>query len=350
MSIKHSIHIDTIGMMTRIDTFLQDKLGISRNQIQKAIKKKQILLKNKKTTAHTILKKGDVIQINTGTDNTPHPKKMMKNRTLNIIYEDAHMLVINKPPGISVQKNHNTKEITIEDSLQSHTNSTQKNETSKKQRIEDELKTSTQLTSKNYQILPKSGLVHRLDKDTSGVLIAAKDIQTHFALSKQFENRTVEKMYVALIKGFITPKKGSIEAPLTRSSKDRKKIAISASKKARFALTHYEVIDQFENCSLLKIQIVTGRTHQIRVHFQSIGYPVIGDQTYGDSKINAVFEKKYGLNRQFLHSFMIKIQNPSTRLIQTFYAPLPNDLKKILGQKIDKNTYPPLFLKQWCRD
>ncbi|MBI2463434.1 RluA family pseudouridine synthase [Candidatus Peregrinibacteria bacterium] len=347
MSTKFSIHVHESAIKMRLDAFLQDKMHISRNQIQKDIKKKQIILKNKKTTSHAIVKKGDIIQINMDkptADNTLRSKKITKNPTLKIIYEDAHMLVINKPAGIAVQKSENnkrcfseiSKEITIEDWLQSNMHCEQKSDMSKNFTIPKKLGAHLLNTYENHQNLPKSGLVHRLDKDTSGVLIAAKDLKTHSALSKQFENRTVTKIYLALIKGHITPKKGSIEAPLTRSRKDRKKIAVSASKKARFALTHYEVIDEFENCSLVKVHIVTGRTHQIRVHFQSIGYPVIGDRGYGDSKINTVFEKKYGLKRQFLHAFMIKIQNPSTGLMQTFYADVPKDLRKILGQTNQK--------------
>lgn len=172
--------------------------------------------------------------------------------------------------------------------------------------------------------------VHRLDKDTSGVLVIAKNQGTQAALAAQWSARCVKKTYIALVKGKLEPKKGAIEAPIFRSSLDRKKMAVSSSKKARPAYTEYEVIKHFQPCTLIKLFPKTGRTHQIRVHLASIGHPVISDSLYGDKQLNKKIEQKYGLRRQFLHASELTLKHPKTKKNMTFASQLPEDLEMVL--------------------
>lgn len=172
--------------------------------------------------------------------------------------------------------------------------------------------------------------VHRLDKDTSGVLVIAKNPVSQAALQQKWHEREVKKTYIVLIKGQIKPSKGAIEAGIFRSSNDRRKMAVSASKLSRASFTEYEVKKYFENGSLLYVYPKTGRTHQIRVHFASIGYPVIGDAIYGDKQLNKRFERVFGLKRQFLHAAELKLKHPVTGKNVIFTSPLPDDLEEVL--------------------
>lgn len=180
--------------------------------------------------------------------------------------------------------------------------------------------------------------VHRLDKDTSGVLVAAKDMNTQGKLQEQWQKRLVVKTYMALVKGLLKPKKGAIEGAIFRSTQDRRKMAISSFGKAREAFTEYEVVDSFKSPALdekfcfIKVFPKTGRTHQIRVHFSSIEHPIVGDDLYGDKKLNKIFEQVYGLRRQFLHANSLKITNPDTGKKQVFISELPDDLKSVMAK------------------
>ena len=183
--------------------------------------------------------------------------------------------------------------------------------------------------------------VHRLDKDTSGVLVIANSPVAQAKLQKQWQDRKVLKTYIALIKGVLTPSKGAVEAGIARSLKDRRKMAVSSSSKSRGAVTEYEVISHIEEpqsgekLTLVKAFPKTGRTHQIRVHFASIHHPVVGDSVYGDKKINNIFAKKYGLKRQFLHAAELELVNPSTGKRATFTSKIPDDLAGVL-KKLEK--------------
>ncbi len=232
---------------------------------------------------------------------------------LDILYEDQDFLVINKSAGMVVHPtetgDHQTG--TIVNAVLHHCK-----------------KDLSGIGGFN-----RPGILHRLDKDTSGILTIAKNDQAHQFLSKQIHDREVRKFYLVLVKGHIRPQKGSIDAPIFRSMKDRKKMEVSGHAKARHALTHYEVLEEFKDVSLLKVQIVTGRTHQIRVHFASIGFPVVGDDLYGDVKFNNQFKKDFGLQRQFLHAFQIGLKVPRTEEWREFEAPLSGDLEEILEEQ-----------------
>lgn len=179
--------------------------------------------------------------------------------------------------------------------------------------------------------------VHRLDKNTSGILVAAKGPQAQARLQAQFKERRIKKTYLALVRGELVPLEGAIEGGIFRSMRDRRKMAVSALPKARAAYTKYKIIGYFEapllceKFTLAKVFPETGRTHQIRVHFASIGYPVIGDELYGDKKLNKKIEQHAGLNRQFLHAEQLILSHPATGKKLTFTSKLPEDLQKALG-------------------
>lgn len=196
-------------------------------------------------------------------------------------------------------------------------------------------------------------LVHRLDKDTSGVLVLARDQVTQAALQNEWQLRRVKKTYIALVKGEVKPERGAIEAGILRSIHNRRKMAVSSSQKAREASTEYEVIKYFpapsfcsQSLTLLKAFPRTGRTHQIRVHFSSIGYPIIGDGVYGDKKINRCFKKTFGLKRQFLHAAELCFRHPVTKKRVSFKAKLPRDLENIVKMSARSERWGVRFFTQ----
>lgn len=283
----------------RLDQFLSDFLKISRSQIQRFIKENCVYLNHKSEKANTRLKIGDEVLYKT--PELKESKLVGEDIPLDIIFEDANMLAINKPAGIVVHPDESGHSVgTIVHAVLAH--------------------------CKNLSGIggeKRPGIVHRLDKDTSGVLLIAKNDETHQKLTKLFHDRKVKKTYLALVKGLPKSKRGRIEAPISRSTKDRKKMAVN--QQGKNAITTFEVDSVYKGYSLLRVNIETGRTHQIRVHLASIGHPVIGDPTYGDQKTNEFFEEKYGLTRQFLHAARLEIDK------KTFDAPLPEDLKSILS-------------------
>ncbi len=262
----------------RLDTFLAKKLKLSRNQIQHLIKEDNIHL-NDKTPRKTgvKLKKNDKIAYRLPEKTSTHKPEDIP---LEIIFEDKNILVINKPAGIVVHPdNSGHSSGTILNAALAH--------------------------CKNAKP------VHRLDKDTSGVLLIAKNIKTHEKLSKLFKDRKVEKTYIALVKGHLKTKEGRIEAPIKRDSKNRQQMAIN--RLGKNAITTFKVLETYPKTSLLEVKIETGRTHQIRLHLASIGHPVIGDKKYGDPKS--------AFPRQFLHAKKLIIDG------KTFSAKLPKMLK-----------------------
>lgn len=213
-----------------------------------------------------------------------------------VLYEDEEVLVVDKPAGIVVHPP--AKSLTLLEILS------------------------------EGRLFVK--LVHRLDRDTSGILVLAKSEQMHARLCAEWKERRVKKTYTVLVKGGFEQKSGRIEAPIHRSFKDRKKMAVSDRHGSRDAVTEFEVVKKFEDVSLLKAFPLTGRTHQIRVHFGSIGHPVIGDEVYGDAALNAHFQEAYGLARQFLHASKLVFTHPTTKKRITVSCELPADLAAFL--------------------
>ncbi len=272
----------------RLDICLTKKTGLSRNFVQNLIKdglvrvnkiqieKTGFKVSGNDEIAYKILEKDSTVKA--------------ENIKLEIIHEDENLLVINKQAGLVVHPS-------------------------------DSGHTSGTILNAALNIDKNASLLHRLDKDTSGVLLIAKNQATKNRLSKMFKDRKVEKTYWALVRGVPSKEKGKIEAPLKRNTSNRMRISINST--GKMAITKFKVLEIYKNASLLEVNIETGRTHQIRVHMASIGHPVIGDINYGDAKINKEYAEKYNLNRQFLHAKEIKIDG------QTYSAKLPDDIESV---------------------
>lgn len=276
----------------RLDVFLTSRYQkFSRSFFQQVIKEGRVKVNGKVVTkAHHPVRDDDKITFDEGIFLEKKEPFAVDKKELFLIYEDSEICVIEKQPKTTVE----------------------------------------------YLQKANSGwhLVHRLDRDTSGLLVFAKNTAALKALQKQWKERKVRKEYIALLKGFLEPRRGRIEAPLTRSIKHRRKIRVSPSSKARESITEYKVQKYLEvgdlKLTLVHAYPLTGRTHQIRVHFSAIGYPVAGDNTYGDIRLNRQY-KALGLERQFLHAHKLGFFHPKTKKWVEFKSLLPEDLKKVLG-------------------
>lgn len=282
----------------RIDKFLSSKFeDKSRSFIQGLIENEGVLVNDKKIKSNYKLKENDKIEIK-----MPEVKELeveAENIPLNIIYEDKDVIVVNKPKGMVVHPAPGNYTGTLVNALLYH---------------------CKDLSSINGVIRP--GIVHRIDKDTTGILVVAKNDNAHNKLSEQLKVHSMKREYYALVEGRIKKDSGTIDKPLARSKKDRLKIAITPEGKR--AVTHYEVIERFKNASLVKCILETGRTHQIRVHMASIGYPLVGDPTYGLKK------GKFKNEGQMLHAKTLGFIHPTTNEYMEFTSELPENYKELL--------------------
>ena len=255
----------------RLDAYITSKLeDLSRNMVQKLIKKGNILVNNKEEKESYKVQKGDQILV---VIPKPEEKGLKKQEIpLDIIYEDEDILVVNKPKGMVVHPGNGNPDGTLVNAIMAH--------------CEDSL------SGIGGEIRP--GIVHRIDKDTSGLLVIAKNDKAHINLSEQIKNRQVNKIYVALVKGIISENEATINMPIGRSTKDRKKMAVD--KNGKEAVTHFKVIKRYNKYTYIKVKIDTGRTHQIRVHMSNIGYPIVGDIVYSNGK------NDFGIEGQMLHA------------------------------------------------
>lgn len=301
----------------RLDQWLPQKHpDESRSAWQKRIKKGDVRVNGKKVTPHYFVCEKDKIKISTPTPPAPpvpsidYGLQTTDSPTpLSILFEDKNYLVIDKPAGLVVHPGSGHHGETLVDLLKAHTQN---------------------LSHAGGE--DRLGIVHRLDKDTSGVMVIAKNNETHRWLTNQFVEKKVKKEYIALVHGHVEPREGSIEAPLTRNQKNRTKITVSTGQKSRYALTHYRVERTFSfpfPASLLTVQIETGRTHQIRVHFEAIGHPLVGDPVYTRRDEHAL-DQTLGLSRQFLHAKSLEFSSPTTKRISQYSAEIPAELGKII--------------------
>lgn len=283
----------------RIDKVLNERLkDYSRSQIQQWIKDGQVSVDDQPIKANYKVSKGDQILIR-----IPEPEALEllpEDLQLDIVYEDEDVVVVNKPQGMVVHPSAGHSHGTLVNGLL--------------HQIKD-------LSTINDVVRP--GIVHRIDKDTSGLLMVAKNDQAHEVLAKQLKDKTSLRKYVALVHGEIPHEKGRIEAPIGRSKVDRKMQAVIEGGKE--AVTHFEVLERFAGFTLIELQLETGRTHQIRVHMQYIGYPVAGDPLYGP-------KKTLKGNGQFLHAKLLGFTHPKTGENLVFEAPLPEIFQKTLKQ------------------
>lgn len=293
----------------RLDVFVSAKFDdLSRQYVRKLIDGGFITVKGKKNKAGYKLRIDDSVKVK-----IPPQKKVElkpKKMDLDIVFEDNNLLVVNKPAGMVVHPG--VGDVHTKDSL-----------------VNAILYHCKDSLSGIGGVL-RPGIVHRLDKNTSGVIVVAKNDKVHSALVNQFQDRSVKKTYYALVAGKLVHKKGKINAPIGRDSIDRKKMAVTNEKKGKIAISKYEVVKYLGDYSYVKVNILTGRTHQIRVHFASIGHPVVGDEVYGKKKINEIFEEEYGLNRQFLHAGAILFEHPVTKKKMELKSGLPQDLRNAL--------------------
>ncbi len=293
------ITVNAEDSQKRIDKFLAEKLEEkSRSYIQTLIENGSITIDDKKVQNSHRIKKNELIKIKIEKSKKADIKPAAI--ALDIIYEDKDILVLNKKSGIVVHPAPGHYDDTIVNALMAYT---------------DDLS--------GINGVKRPGIVHRLDMDTSGVLIVAKNDSSHKSLVEQFKKRETEKYYLALLKGNIPYKKGKIDAPIGRDPSSRKKMAVR-KRNSKKAVSRFKIKEEFKNYTLVEVKIETGRTHQIRVHFSYMGFPVAGDNKYGN------IDKKLSVSRQMLHAYRLIITHPTTGEKMEFKAELPDDFSDIL--------------------
>ena len=283
----------------RIDKYLIDEVDYSRSRIQKMINDGAIVVNDEVVHSSYLLNIGDTISIDDdySMDVTINPEKM----DLDIYYEDEYLLVVNKPSGMVVHPASGNYSGTLVNGLMYHCNNN--------------------LSSVNGSVRP--GIVHRIDKDTSGLLLVAKNDFVHNELAKQISEKSVLRKYVALVQGIILEDTASIDAPIGRDVNNRKKMAVT-SENSKDAITHIRVLERYATSTLVECVLETGRTHQIRVHMAYINHPVVNDPVYGYKKMD---DKDFG---QMLHAKVIGFIHPVTKKYMEFEADVPEKFKEIL--------------------
>jgi 23S rRNA pseudouridine1911/1915/1917 synthase len=300
---SHTIQEDEAGQ--RLDRYIVSVLpDISRSSVQTMITEGLVLLNGRASKPGYMLRTGDRVQISELRPKQLPGKAQPLDLPLDIIYEDQDLLVVNKPTGLVVHPAPGHAEDTLVNALVARYPSLQS--------VEGDL---------------RPGIVHRLDKDTSGLIIIARNVQTQAALIDEMKEHSIIKSYLALVEGVVSLDQGSIDAPIGRNPRHRQQMAIMATG-SREAITHFRVLQRFSRHTLLLLQLETGRTHQIRVHLKAIGHPVVGDPVYGSGNVRG----NLGLKRQFLHAYQLVFTHPRTGVLLELEAPLPNDLAQILAQ------------------
>lgn len=281
----------------RLDAYLITKLDKSRSQIQKLIDSEDVLINGMPTKNGYRLKENDVITINeTETISLDaKPEKM----DLDIIFEDNDVIVVNKPNGMVVHPAIGNPSGTLVNGLAYHSN---------------------QLSHKNGAFRP--GIVHRIDAYTTGLLVVAKNDKAHETLAKQLEEKSASRKYIALVWGVINNDSGTIDAPIGRDANDRKKMTVVSGGKN--AITHFRVLERYANATLIELKLETGRTHQIRVHMNYIGFPIVNDPVYGRRKlVNSM--------GQCLHAMTLGFVHPTTNEYMEFSSPIPEKFNTIVN-------------------
>ena len=292
---------DQTGRIDKVLTSLEPE--ITRSQLKNLINDGHVTVNGQPVKPKYKVQAGDKISLV-----KPEPQSLEltpENIPLDIVYEDDDVIVVNKPQGMVVHPAPGHPDHTLVNALLYH----------------------SPLSTINGTFRP--GIVHRIDKDTSGLLMVAKNDLAHQSLAEQLRNKTNKREYLALVYGQIKEDEGTIDAPLGRNPQDRKKQAVV--KDGRHAVTHFKVVKRYDNFTLVKCILETGRTHQIRVHMKYIGHPLVGDPLYGPRKV-------IGKNGQFLHAALLGFKHPRTGEEMVFEAPLPENFQKMLD-KLDKQQH-----------
>lgn len=294
---KHELNVTAEANEGRLDAYLSRLYpDLTRSYLRKAILEGDFLLNGSRAKAGAAVREGDVI-----TGSIPEPKKISaepEDIPLDIVYEDGDLLVVNKPRGLVTHPAAGSPDGTLVNALLHHTQD---------------------LSGIGGKLRP--GIIHRLDKDTSGLLVVAKNDRSHQALSAALQAHEFEKVYLALVRGDVKKDSGTISAPIARSRRDYRQMTVDP--KGREAVTHFRVLERFGRYTLLELTLETGRTHQIRVHMRHAGHPVAGDLLYGK-------EDPLHLNGQFLHARRLCFNHPATGERLCFEAPLPDVLEETL--------------------
>jgi 23S rRNA pseudouridine1911/1915/1917 synthase len=332
MAEPHTIDVPTEAAKERLDQFLAAQMeGVSRSRVQMLLDQGDVLVNGKQQKASFKLRGGEQIEI-TG---EPHPtplKATAEAIPLDVIFEDKDLAVVNKPAGMMV-----------------HAGSGQNEDArSRGTLVNALLYRFNALSATGGELRP--GIVHRLDKDTSGLIVVAKNDRTHLALGEMFSSRTIKKTYIALVHSAVEKDKGTIAAAVGRDPLRRTRMTTRPTENARAAVSHYEVVrrisTRFGKFTLIRVRIETGRTHQIRVHMASINHPVVGDTLYGaagqltdlvaaQSSRSKAGPEHLRLGRNFLHAAELEFPHPGTKTMLELKAPLPEELTIFLAKVED---------------
>ena len=304
MNIGERITVQESEAGRRIDTFLAERTGITRSQIRKLLERSGVLLNGRAAGRNYRVRAGDRIAFQAPREEagelTPEPIP------LEIVHRDGYVVVVNKPAGMVVYPAAGHQHGTVMNALAHY---------------------CPVLASVGAPLRP--GVVHRLDKDTSGVMVVATEDAAYYDLVEQFRGRTIKRRYVALVYGNMNTDTGEIVLPIGRSESDRKKMSTRV-RRGKEAVTRWRVLERFGGATLLEVRLGTGRTHQIRVHLSSIGHPVLGDKTYGRKTELEIGKKRIAVPRQMLHAEILGFRHPATGEYMEFSSPLPEDMKGVL--------------------
>ena len=296
---KLVVNISNSGM--RLDAFIADKMiNLSRTMVKKLVEDGNITVNGKIQKVSYRVQENDMIDVI-----VPEAKELdlkAQDIPVDVVYEDSDIIVVNKQKGLVVHPANGNWDGTLVNAIMAICKDS--------------------LSGIGGEIRP--GIVHRLDKDTSGLLIIAKNDKAHLNMSEQIKNREVKKIYYALVRGVVPENEATINMPIGRSTKDRKKMAVT--KDGKEAVTHFKVIERFQKYTLLEVKIDTGRTHQIRVHLSEIGYPVVGDEVYSNGK------NEFGIRGQLLHAKSLDFKHPRTGEQMHLEAELPEEFLNVLKQ------------------
>lgn len=294
---KFIVEIEQVGK--RLDLFVLSVIkDLSRMNAKRLIEDGNVKVNSKNSKVSYKVQNGDIIEIH-----IPEAKQLdlkAQEIPIEVVYEDSDIIVVNKPKGLVVHPANGNWDGTLVNAVMAICKDS--------------------LSGIGGEVRP--GIVHRLDKDTSGLLIIAKNDKAHINMSNEIKNREVKKVYIALVRGIVAENEATINMPIGRSNKDRKKMAVV--KNGKEAITHFKVIKRFDKYTLLEVKIDTGRTHQIRVHLSEIGYPVVGDEIYSNGK------NEFGVHGQLLHAKSLDFKHPITGKDMHLEAELPVEFKNVL--------------------